>query len=159
MDRTVKTLLLLLMCLIFSNAKKCSNGGRALMQLDFTQFLSKFEKLTSIKPIPNREFVEAYVKAYYQPDTELEAWIKEHSCEWSTPTHWLSYLSVGRVLQTLLRGVWTVKIDCKETMSRIPTVIRVAYLDDFLFLGNIAEDLIWLTSRLNKLGVMIGNKH
>nr|CAD7591029.1 unnamed protein product [Timema genevievae] len=79
MDRTVKTFLLLLMCLIFSNAKKCSNGGRALMQLDFTQFLSKFEKLTSIKPIPNREFVEAYVKAYYQPDTELEAWIKEHS--------------------------------------------------------------------------------
>ncbi|XP_063219060.1 syndetin [Bacillus rossius redtenbacheri] len=66
----------------FSNAKKCSNGGRALMQLDFTQFLSKFEKLTSIKPVPNRELVELYVKAYYQHEAELEAWIKEH-CEYS----------------------------------------------------------------------------
>lgn len=64
--------------LSFSEAKKCSNGGRALMQLDFTQFLSKFEKISSMRPIPHKEYVENYVKAYYLPESELEKWIKEH---------------------------------------------------------------------------------
>ncbi|XP_069681255.1 syndetin isoform X2 [Periplaneta americana] len=63
----------------FSNAKKCSNGGRGLMQLDFTQFLSKLEKLTSIRPIPGKDYVEQYVKAYYLPEAALEAWVKEHN--------------------------------------------------------------------------------
>ncbi|XP_018562403.1 syndetin [Anoplophora glabripennis] len=62
----------------FSEAKKCSNGGRALMQLDFTQFLSKFEKISSLKPVPHKEYVENYVKAYYLPEAELEKWIREH---------------------------------------------------------------------------------
>ncbi|KAK9746215.1 Protein of unknown function C-terminus (DUF2451) [Popillia japonica] len=70
----------------FSEAKKCSNGGRALMQLDFTQFLSKFEKISSLKfekisslrPVPHKEYVENYVKAYYLPENELEKWIKEN---------------------------------------------------------------------------------
>ncbi|XP_015588242.1 syndetin [Cephus cinctus] len=67
----------------FSNAKKCSNGGRALMQLDFTQLMSKFEKLTTLRPMPHREYVELYVKAYYLPENILEEWIKEH-LEYST---------------------------------------------------------------------------
>ncbi|KAJ8977573.1 hypothetical protein NQ317_016098 [Molorchus minor] len=50
----------------------------ALMQLDFTQFLSKFEKISCLKPVPHKEYVENYVKAYYLPDQELEKWIKEH---------------------------------------------------------------------------------
>lgn len=64
--------------LSFSEARKCSNGGRALMQLDFTQFLSKFEKISSMRPIPHKEYVENYIKAYYLPESELEKWIKEH---------------------------------------------------------------------------------
>ncbi|KAB0791414.1 hypothetical protein PPYR_03214 [Photinus pyralis] len=67
----------------FSEAKRCTNGGRALMQLDFTQFLSKFEKISSLRPVPHREYVENYVKAYYLPDSELERWIREH-CEYSS---------------------------------------------------------------------------
>lgn len=63
----------------FSDAKKCSNGGRALMQLDFTQFLSKFEKISSLRPVPHKEYVENYVKAYYLPESELEKWIRDHS--------------------------------------------------------------------------------
>lgn len=63
----------------YSDAKKCSNGGRALMQLDFTQFLLKFEKISGMRPVPHREYVENYVKAYYLPENELEKWIKEHS--------------------------------------------------------------------------------
>lgn len=49
------------------------------MQLDFTQFLSKLEKLTSIRPIPDREYVEHYIKAYYLPEAALEAWVHEHN--------------------------------------------------------------------------------
>ena len=33
----------------FASAKKCSNEGRALMQLDFQQYLMKLEKLTDIR--------------------------------------------------------------------------------------------------------------
>lgn len=68
----------LILCFSFSEAKKCSNGGRALMQLDFTQLLSKFEKISSLRPVPHKEYVENYVKAYYLPEFELEKWIKAH---------------------------------------------------------------------------------
>ncbi|KAK9506582.1 hypothetical protein O3M35_008485 [Rhynocoris fuscipes] len=63
----------------FSSSKKCSTGGRALMQLDFIQLISKLEKLCSLRPIPHREYVESYVKAYYQPEDDLENWIKDHT--------------------------------------------------------------------------------
>jgi len=33
----------------FASAKKCTNEGRALMQLDFQQFLNKLEKLTDLR--------------------------------------------------------------------------------------------------------------
>lgn len=62
----------------FASAKKCSNEGRALMQLDFQQYLMKLEKLTDIRPIPDREFVETYVKAFYLTENEMERWIREH---------------------------------------------------------------------------------
>ncbi|XP_043545882.1 syndetin isoform X2 [Chiloscyllium plagiosum] len=67
----------------YANAKKCSNEGRALMQLDFQQFLMKLEKLTDIRPIPDKEFVETYIKAYYLTENDMERWIKEHR-EYST---------------------------------------------------------------------------
>lgn len=59
--------------------KKCSNGGRALMQLDYTQFVSKLEKLTTLRPIPKKDFVDLYVKAYYLQENALEEWIKQHA--------------------------------------------------------------------------------
>jgi Protein of unknown function C-terminus (DUF2451). len=49
------------------------------MQLDYTQFLSKLEKLTSLRPIPGREFVDLYVKAFYMSESALEAWVREHN--------------------------------------------------------------------------------
>lgn len=67
----------------YANVKKCSNEGRALMQLDFQQFLMKLEKLTDIRPIPDKEFVEIYIKAYYLTENDMERWIKEHR-EYST---------------------------------------------------------------------------
>lgn len=59
----------------FSMAKKCTPAGRALMQLDYQEFLTKAEKMTLIKPIPERELVEEYIKAYYLMDDALEKWI------------------------------------------------------------------------------------
>ncbi|KAL8602932.1 hypothetical protein ACOMHN_057242 [Nucella lapillus] len=62
----------------YSHAKKCSNEGRALMQLDFQQFLTKLDQIILLKPIPERELVEAYIKAYYLPESQLETWVQEH---------------------------------------------------------------------------------
>ncbi|KAM5157127.1 LOW QUALITY PROTEIN: syndetin [Mantella aurantiaca] len=67
----------------YANVKKCSNEGRALMQLDYQQFLMKLEKLTDIRPIPDKEYVETYIKAYYLTENDMERWIKEHR-EYST---------------------------------------------------------------------------
>ncbi|XP_033950053.1 syndetin-like [Pseudochaenichthys georgianus] len=60
----------------YANVKKCSNEGRALMQLDFQQFLMKLEKLTDLRPIPDKEFVETYIKAYYLTENDMEQFIK-----------------------------------------------------------------------------------
>ncbi|GFT12422.1 hypothetical protein NPIL_469741 [Nephila pilipes] len=62
----------------FSQAKKCTNGGRALMQLDYQQFLSKVERLTDLQPLPGKEVVESYIKAYYMLESNLEQWIRSH---------------------------------------------------------------------------------
>lgn len=62
----------------FSLVKKCSTAGRALMQLDFTQFMSQLNPICSITPFPHKELVEVYIKAYYLPETSLETWTKEH---------------------------------------------------------------------------------
>ncbi|XP_031783966.1 syndetin isoform X2 [Nasonia vitripennis] len=63
----------------FSAVKRCSNEGRALMQLDFTQFVAKFETITALRPMPHQEFVTTYIKAYYLPESSIESWIRDHS--------------------------------------------------------------------------------
>ncbi|CAG4959137.1 unnamed protein product [Colias eurytheme] len=62
----------------FSNATKCSNGGRGLMQLDYRQLFVKLEKISGLKPVPFQEYVDRYVKAYYLPRNELESFVREH---------------------------------------------------------------------------------
>ncbi len=63
----------------FSNAKRCSNEGRALMQLDYRQFVLKLEKMSEVKPAPYQDLVGAYVKAFYIPEADLEAWVNAHN--------------------------------------------------------------------------------
>ena len=65
----------------FSCAKKCSNEGRALMQLDYRQFLLKLETISAdvTRPVPYQDYVGQYVKAYYIPESELEGWVKDHN--------------------------------------------------------------------------------
>ncbi|CAH0403940.1 unnamed protein product [Chilo suppressalis] len=61
----------------FSNATKCSNGGRGLMQLDYRQLFVKLEKISGLKPIPYQDYVDRYVKAYYLPRKGLEDFVRE----------------------------------------------------------------------------------
>ncbi|VDK76141.1 unnamed protein product [Onchocerca ochengi] len=58
--------------------KKCSNEGRALMQLDFQQLIAKLEQLVDFMPIPHKAYVESYIKAYYLPESSMESWILQH---------------------------------------------------------------------------------
>lgn len=60
----------------FSQTKKCSNEGRALMQLDYQQFITKVETITTLRPIPERELVDEYIKAFYLTEPALIEWIK-----------------------------------------------------------------------------------
>lgn len=61
----------------FAAAKKCSAGGRALMQLDFAHFWSLLEIVSGGKHTEHRAYVEQYVKAYYLPKDLLEQWLLE----------------------------------------------------------------------------------
>ncbi|CAH0599560.1 unnamed protein product [Chrysodeixis includens] len=61
----------------FSNATKCSNGGRGLMQLDYRQLFLKLEKISGLKSVPFQDYVDKYVKAYYLPRKGLEEFVLE----------------------------------------------------------------------------------
>ena len=76
----------------YSQAKKCTNEGRALMQLDFQQLIVKLEKLYDLRPIPDKDYVEVYIKAYYLPEQSFEKWTKEHN-EYSNK-HIISLINV-----------------------------------------------------------------
>lgn len=54
----------------FANAKKCSAAGRALMQLDFTHFLSMLEMLSGMKHPLHQQYVDQYIKAFYLSSLE-----------------------------------------------------------------------------------------
>ncbi|XP_034838133.1 syndetin [Maniola hyperantus] len=75
----------------FSNATKCSNGGRGLMQLDYRQLFVKLEKISGLKPVPYQDYVDKYVKAYYLPRNELEIFVRD-STEYSNK-HLLALVS------------------------------------------------------------------
>lgn len=61
----------------YANAKKCSAGGRALMQLDFAYFMSILELMSNCKFPVHRSYVDAYIKAFYMPKDLMEEWITE----------------------------------------------------------------------------------
>ncbi len=67
----------------YSQAKKCTNEGRALMQLDFQQLLVKLDQICEFSknkiPMPDKDLVELYIKAYYLPENKLENWLKDHN--------------------------------------------------------------------------------
>eukprot|EP00035_Acanthoeca_spectabilis_P033766 m.25350 g.25350 ORF g.25350 m.25350 type:complete len:1054 (-) comp6186_c0_seq2:22-3183(-) len=66
----------------FSAAKKCSVEGRAFMQLDYRQYLSKVGALCAVKP--DSTIVDEWINAFYLPDVDaLEEWLKSHDKKYS----------------------------------------------------------------------------
>ncbi|CAF2549790.1 unnamed protein product [Rotaria sp. Silwood2] len=64
----------------YASTKQCSNEGRALMQLDFQQLLRRLERIIEdLKPLPHKEFVENYIKAYYLPEQSIDQWIRDNT--------------------------------------------------------------------------------
>lgn len=47
----------------------------------------KLDKLTDLRPIPDKEFVETYIKAYYLTENDMEQFIKNHRVR--PGTRWL----------------------------------------------------------------------
>ena len=68
-------------------SKTCSSEGRGLMLLDFKSLTNELEAITSLRPLPHHQYLENYIKAFFLPATDLEAWISAH------PEYSLSTLS------------------------------------------------------------------
>lgn len=66
-----------LLCYRFSNVKKCSAGGRALMQLDFANFMSFLELISNQKYPQHRSYVDVFIKTYYFAPEQFEQWIEQ----------------------------------------------------------------------------------
>ncbi|GMR42942.1 hypothetical protein PMAYCL1PPCAC_13137 [Pristionchus mayeri] len=58
---------------------RCSNEGRALMQLDVQHLSGRLEKITGRKFTEEIAKLDAYVKAYYLPEKHLEEWALAHT--------------------------------------------------------------------------------
>lgn len=68
----------------FSGARKCSSGGRALMQLDWVQLNTKLEEMSQLKPsLPLKPLIDSYLKAYYMQETALEEYLKSQFHDFS----------------------------------------------------------------------------
>ncbi|XP_034653173.1 syndetin [Drosophila subobscura] len=65
----------------FSNVKKCSAGGRALMQLDFANFMSFLELISNQKYPQHRSYVDVFIKTYYFSPEQFEQWIEQQRHE------------------------------------------------------------------------------
>lgn len=47
--------------------------------LEFGEYLeNEFILCNAFRPIPEKDFVEAYIKAYYLTAPDMERWIREH---------------------------------------------------------------------------------
>ncbi|MCO5604365.1 hypothetical protein L7F22_058530 [Adiantum nelumboides] len=62
----------------FSRAKRCTHEGRALMSLDLQILISGLRHLAPQRFASNLQVVEAYIKAYYLPETEYLHWVRSH---------------------------------------------------------------------------------
>lgn len=59
--------------------ERFTQEGLALMNLDFQVLEQELKQLTTIRPIPETEFSNGFVKAYYiSSEDEVLAWVKEH---------------------------------------------------------------------------------
>uniref|UniRef100_A0A5S6QLT1 Syndetin C-terminal domain-containing protein n=1 Tax=Trichuris muris TaxID=70415 RepID=A0A5S6QLT1_TRIMR len=67
----------------FAGVKKSSAEGRALMQLDFQHLLMNIARLSGVRAVPGKDFVENFIKAYYLPEASMEQWIMDNRNKYS----------------------------------------------------------------------------
>ncbi|KAJ6226845.1 hypothetical protein M0813_10379 [Anaeramoeba flamelloides] len=68
---------------MYSQAKKCSYEGRALMSLDLVSIINRIEKITKIRPVPYTVKVRTYINIYNVPEEDLLNWIKENKDDYT----------------------------------------------------------------------------
>ncbi|KAL3518461.1 hypothetical protein ACH5RR_021050 [Cinchona calisaya] len=61
-----------------SRVKRCTDEGRALMSLDLQVLINGLKHFVSIDVKPKLQIVDAFIKAYYLPETEYVHWARTH---------------------------------------------------------------------------------
>ncbi|XP_024441108.1 uncharacterized protein LOC7473002 isoform X1 [Populus trichocarpa] len=61
-----------------SRVKRCSDEGRALMSLDLQVLINGLQHFVPVNVKPKLQMVEAFIKAYYLPETEYVHWARAH---------------------------------------------------------------------------------
>ncbi|GAU35377.1 hypothetical protein TSUD_57260 [Trifolium subterraneum] len=61
-----------------SRVKRCNDEGRALMSLDLQVLINGLKHFASLNVKSKLQMVEAFIKAYYLPETEYVHWARAH---------------------------------------------------------------------------------
>ncbi|CAM8916625.1 unnamed protein product [Rhodiola kirilowii] len=61
-----------------SRIKRCTDEGRALMSLDLQVLINGLQHFAPANVKPKFQIVEAFIKAYYLPETEFVHWARAH---------------------------------------------------------------------------------
>lgn len=61
-----------------SRVKRCTDEGRVLMSLDLQVLINGLQHFVSMNVKPQLQIVEAFIKAYYLPETEYVHWARAH---------------------------------------------------------------------------------
>ncbi|KAM1447728.1 hypothetical protein ACFXTO_006794 [Malus domestica] len=61
-----------------SRVKRCTDEGRALMSLDLQVLINGLQHFVAMNVKPHLQIVEAFIKAYYLPETEYVHWARAH---------------------------------------------------------------------------------
>uniref|UniRef100_A0A7N0U890 Syndetin n=1 Tax=Kalanchoe fedtschenkoi TaxID=63787 RepID=A0A7N0U890_KALFE len=61
-----------------SRIKRCTDEGRALMSLDLQVLINGLQHFAPANVRPKFQIVEAFIKAYYLPETEFVHWARAH---------------------------------------------------------------------------------
>ncbi|XP_050111005.1 uncharacterized protein LOC126589679 isoform X1 [Malus sylvestris] len=61
-----------------SRVRRCTDEGRALMSLDLQVLINGLQHFVAMNVKPHLQIVEAFIKAYYLPETEYVHWARAH---------------------------------------------------------------------------------
>lgn len=62
----------------FSRVRKCTFEGRGLMKLDFQTLQAGLKRILLFKSLPDAERLDAFISAFYEPETSLLQWFRTH---------------------------------------------------------------------------------